>query len=182
MSKGMYCSASQKIDSASSASVITGRLIFLTITALPESDAATSLHLKALFWNRRRIASATAVPSMIAPSTMLSGGAGSLAKAATLYDFPAAFSSTALTALDPMSSPTTALGLPRPSTAPPHPQSGYQSQRPVNRRKFAECRKNCDPRREWLLARITIPSRDHESATRHTRWRGGFVVTYRRQA
>ncbi len=46
------------------------------MTALPDSDAATSLVLNALFSNRRRIASATAAPSMIAPSTMLSGGIG----------------------------------------------------------------------------------------------------------
>ena len=78
MSNGMYCSASQKIDSASSASVITGRLIFLTMTALPEREAATSFDLKAWFSNRRRMASATAVPSMMAPSTMLSGGTGSM--------------------------------------------------------------------------------------------------------
>ena len=37
MSKGMYCSASQWIDSASSSWLIWGRLIFLTMTALPET-------------------------------------------------------------------------------------------------------------------------------------------------
>ncbi len=68
--------------------------------------------LKALFSNNRRIASATAVASMIAPSTMLSGGTGSAASADTLYPFPDGLSSTALTALDPMSSPTTAFCLP----------------------------------------------------------------------
>ena len=63
---------------------MTGRLIFLTMTALPESEAATFFVLKALFSNRRLMASATAAPSMMAPSTMLSGGTGSLPKAATL--------------------------------------------------------------------------------------------------
>ena len=62
------------------------------------------------------MASATAPPSMMAPSTMLSGGIGSLPKAVTLNALPVGFSSTALTALDPMSSPTTALLLPRPNT------------------------------------------------------------------
>ena len=62
---------------------MTGRLIFLTMTALPESEAATSLVLKALFSNSRRMASATAAPSMMAPSTMLSGGTGSVANAET---------------------------------------------------------------------------------------------------
>ena len=62
------------------------------------------------------MASATAPPSMMAPSTMLSGGTGSMAKAATLDSpCPTAFSSTALTALEPMSSPTTALDLPKPN-------------------------------------------------------------------
>src|SRR5205807_5734501 len=95
---------------------MTGRLIFLTMTALPESEAATSFDLNALLSNRRRIASATAVPSMIAPSTMLSGGMGSMPNAATLKPLPTAFNSTAFTALDPMSSPTTPLDLFKPNT------------------------------------------------------------------
>ena len=48
MSKGMYCSASQWIDSASSSGLICGRLIFLTMTALPETLVATSAVL--IFW------------------------------------------------------------------------------------------------------------------------------------
>jgi hypothetical protein len=77
---------------------------------LPESDAQTSLPLKATFWsNTRRIDSATATASMMAPSTIASGGTGSVPNAATRNPRPAGFSSTAFTALDPMSSPTTAL-------------------------------------------------------------------------
>src|SRR6476660_1779101 len=100
------------------------------ITALPDSDAATSFVLNALFSKTRRMASATAAPSMMAPSTMLSGGTGWMAKATTLKPFPTAFSSTALTALVPMSRPTTALfDLPRPNTGyvltePERPTSG----------------------------------------------------------
>src|SRR5688572_2717068 len=86
---------------------MTGREIFLTITAFPDRDAATSFVLKAFDSKTRRIDSATAALSMMAPSTMLSGGTGSLAKAATRKPLPAAFNSTALTALEPMSSPTT---------------------------------------------------------------------------
>jgi hypothetical protein len=48
---------------------------------------------------------------MIAPSTMLSGGTGSLPKAVTLYALPDGLSSMALTALDPMSRPTSDLAL-----------------------------------------------------------------------
>ena len=44
------------------------------MTALPDSEAATSFVLMPRPSNSRRIASATAAPSMIAPSTMLSGG------------------------------------------------------------------------------------------------------------
>src|SRR5262245_42949096 len=98
------------MDSASSFSVITGRVIFLTMTALPESDAHTSFDLKAFFpSNTRRMASATETASMIAPSTIASGGTGSAPNAVTLYPLPAGFTSTALTALDPMSSPTIVL-------------------------------------------------------------------------
>ena len=59
------------------------------MTALPDSDAATSFVLMPRPSNRRRMASATAPPSMMAPSTMLSGGTGSLPNADTLYPLPA---------------------------------------------------------------------------------------------
>ena len=78
MSKGMYCSASQWMDSASSSGLIWGRLIFLTMTALPDTLVATSFVL--IFWEvkRRWMASITAPESMMAPSTMASGGRGSI--------------------------------------------------------------------------------------------------------
>src|SRR5262245_1097574 len=118
MSNGMYCSASHWIDSLSSASVIAGRLIFLTMTAFPDRDAATSLVLNALFENRRLMESATALLSMMAPSTILSGGTGSEPNATTLCPLPAGLSSTALTALEPISRPTTGFcALPNPNTA-----------------------------------------------------------------
>src|ERR1051326_2404810 len=88
-----------------------GSEIFLTITALPESDAATSFVLMWRPSNSRRIAAETAAASMIAPSTILSGGSGSVPKPVTRYDFPDVFSSTALTADDPMSRPTRAFAL-----------------------------------------------------------------------
>src|SRR4051794_28643925 len=81
------------------------------MTALPDREAATSLVLMLRVSNRRRIASATAAASMIAPSTMLSGGTGSLPNPVTLYPLPAGLSSIALTALEPMSSPTRAFAL-----------------------------------------------------------------------
>ena len=78
MSKGMYCSASQWMDSASSSGLIWGRLIFLTMTALPETLVATSVVLILWALNRRWMASMTAPESMMAPSTMASGGSGSM--------------------------------------------------------------------------------------------------------
>src|SRR6187402_2526474 len=83
-----------------------GSVIFLTITELPESDATTSFALIFLLAKRRRTASATAPPSMMAPSTMLSGGTDSTPMADTRNPFPAGFNSMALTELDPMSRPT----------------------------------------------------------------------------
>ncbi len=54
------------------------------MTALPESDAATSFVVTFRLLNSRRMASTTAVASMMAPSTMLSGGTASLPNAETL--------------------------------------------------------------------------------------------------
>src|ERR1035437_4966278 len=105
----MYCSASQWIDSASSASVIPGRVIFLTMTALPDSEATTSRVLMRLLSNSRLITSATAAAAMIAPSPIVSPGTGPAPKPTTLKDGPEGRSSTILTALEPMSSPTTGL-------------------------------------------------------------------------
>ena len=97
---------------------MTGRLIFLTMTALPDSDATTSFALNFGDWSTRRTASVTAPASMIAPSTMLSGGSGSTPIATTLKPRPEGLSSIALTALEPMSRPTTGL-LRLKSTTPP---------------------------------------------------------------
>src|SRR2546428_8364834 len=119
MSKGMYCSASQWIDSASSSGVIWGRLIFLTITALPDTLGATSFVLFCWAVNRRWMASMTAPESMMAPSTMASGGRGSRPRFTSWYSFPAlppGFSSTALMADDPMSTPTSPFFLPNSAT------------------------------------------------------------------
>ena len=75
--------AAKKDKIADYTGVITGRAIFLTMTALPESEATTSTLLNRLVSKMRRIASATATASMMAPSTMVSGGIGSTANAET---------------------------------------------------------------------------------------------------
>ncbi len=129
MSKGMYCSASQWIDSASSSVVICGRLIFLTMTAFPETLVATSLVL--IFWavKRRWMASMTAPESMMAPSTIASGGNGSSPRLVSWYSLPPlppGLSSTTLIAEDPMSTPTSPLLLPKSATpAPLFTDGGY---------------------------------------------------------
>ena len=58
------------------------------MTALPDSDATTSFALNFGDCRTRRTASVTAPASMIAPSTMLSGGSGSTPIAATLKPRP----------------------------------------------------------------------------------------------
>src|SRR3954471_2426130 len=134
-----------------------GSVIFLTITALPESDAATSLVLMPRPSNRRRMASATAAPSMIAPSTMLSGGSDSVPKPVTLYVFPDALSSTAFTALEPISRPTRALAL-RNTSHPRQHGDGFigtscsasevpWTSSPQNRQNCAKVRSGDPPRR-----------------------------------
>src|SRR6185295_15286097 len=133
MSKGMYCSASQWIDSASSSVVIWGRLIFLTMTALPETLVATSFVL--IFWavKRRWISSMTAPESMMAPSTIASGGSGSSPRLVSWYSLPPlppGLSSTTLIAEDPMSTPTSPLLLPNSATpAPLFTDGGYPRSR-----------------------------------------------------
>ena len=54
------------------------------MTELPDSEATTSFVLMPVFSNTSRMTFATTPPSMIVPSTMLSGGTGSLPIAATL--------------------------------------------------------------------------------------------------
>src|SRR5438105_802702 len=119
------------------------------MTALPDSDAATSLVLNCLFSKTRRIASATAAPSMIAPSTMLSGGTGWMPKATTFQPLPACLSSTAFTALEPMSRPMTALDFPRPNTTVcplnrAFGQSEYQTRLQARPPKSGAIGENCD--------------------------------------
>ncbi len=109
MSKGMYCSASQWIDSPSSSALICGREIFLTMTALPETLVATSLVLILRLAKRRLIASTIAPESMMAPSTMASGGSISIPAFVSLNSVPAlptGFNSMSLTHEEPMSRPT----------------------------------------------------------------------------
>jgi len=67
-------SASQRTDSASSAGLMSGNVTFLTITRWPATDIATSLALifcSPITW---RMAEATALESMMSPSTIESGG------------------------------------------------------------------------------------------------------------
>ncbi len=80
MSNGMYCSASHRICSASSLSVIAGRLIFLMITECPETDVATSFDLTLWAASRERIVSLIEAASMSAPSMIASPWSGAWPK------------------------------------------------------------------------------------------------------
>jgi hypothetical protein len=73
MSKGMYCSASHWMDSASSASVMDGSWIFLMITEWPDSEPPKPGFLMLFSAISRDRASTTSDESMIAPSTIASG-------------------------------------------------------------------------------------------------------------
>jgi hypothetical protein len=73
MSKGTYCSASQRIDSASSSADIDGSEIFLMMTECPESDVPKSLLRTFRAEMIRLTVSMTSEASMIAPSTIASG-------------------------------------------------------------------------------------------------------------
>ena len=73
MSKGTYCSASQRIDSASSSADIVGREIFLMMTECPEREVPKSLLRTARVETTRFTVSTTSEASMIAPSTIASG-------------------------------------------------------------------------------------------------------------
>ena len=115
--------------------LIWGRLIFLTITALPETPVQTSGVLIFCAAKSRWIASMTAPESMMAPSTMASGGSGSMPMFVSWYSappLPPALSSTALMAEDPMSRPTRPFFLPnKPTGASPGLPTALASDRSV---------------------------------------------------
>src|SRR5215203_2803414 len=159
------------MDSASSCSVIFGSVIFLTMTALPASEAATSFVRMFFDSKRRRIASATAAPSMMAPSTMLSGGTGSMPNAVTLNDLPEPLSSTALTALEPMSKPTTARDLPNTLDLawPPHALHTVAPAGRVGRRSVPDHPRGPSLRTSRSAFRLTDPTMSKGSAkARHS--------------
>ena len=85
------------------------------MTALPETPVATSAVLILLSWNSRWIESITAPASMIAPSTIASGGSDSIPMFRSWYSsppLPPTLISTALMAEEPMSTPTIPFFLP----------------------------------------------------------------------
>ena len=73
MSKGTYCSASQRIDSASSSGDMAGSEIFLMITEWPEREVPKSGFRTLREDTIRLTVSTTREESMMAPSTMASG-------------------------------------------------------------------------------------------------------------
>ena len=101
----MWCSASQGMCSSSSSRVISGILIFLTITECPETAVATSRPLKRSRFFSVRMASTTALWFMIAPSTMVWAGNGSMPKLTRWKPLPVSLSWTAFTEFEPTSRP-----------------------------------------------------------------------------
>src|SRR4030095_11287123 len=127
MSKGTYCSASQRIDSDSSSGDIAGRLIFFTITEWPETEVPKSWLRTFRAETRRLTMSTTSEASMMAPSTIASGERVSSPDLTRRYPPPlASFSSTSVRAEEPMSRPTRFLDF-RNSTLTPHRKISYGS-------------------------------------------------------
>src|SRR5882757_7378421 len=104
--------------SASSASLIEGSEIFLTMTEWPLTAVATFLVLIELSANSFEIALDTVPESTIIESTTISGGNGSSPRCATSKPPRVFFSSTALMLEDPTSRPTIDFD-PNPNMCPP---------------------------------------------------------------
>src|SRR5262249_42887814 len=120
MSNGTYCSASQRIDSASSSGDMAGREIFLMMTECPDREVPNSGLRTFSAETIRLTVSTTREASMMAPSTIASGERLSRPVLTRRYPPPfASFSSTSLIAEDPISSPTRFLDFLN-STLSPH--------------------------------------------------------------
>src|SRR5215207_7555929 len=106
MSNGMCSSACQSMEPSSSSRVICGTMMFLTMTELPETPAATRSVLNWCRLKTPEMTPDTSFSSMIWPSTTVSGWRPSKPRltSESAPDLPA--SSTALTELEPMSRPT----------------------------------------------------------------------------
>src|SRR5829696_10595352 len=102
----MCSSACQSMEPSSSSRVICGTMMFLTMTELPETPAATRSVLNWCRLKTPEMTPDTSFSSMIWPSTTVSGWRPSKPRltSESAPDLPA--SSTALTELEPMSRPT----------------------------------------------------------------------------
>src|SRR5262245_12881986 len=113
MSNGMYCSASQRIDSSSSSRVMLGRLIFFTITEWPETAVATCFDLMPAESIASRIASTMAPELRKAPCTIASAGNGATPTCISSTRLLRTAHSTTFTDEDPMSRPMIDLVFPK---------------------------------------------------------------------
>ena len=100
---------------SSSSSFAALTVILFTITECPETEVATFRVLILFSVKILSMAAETERASMIAPSTTVSCPRSSTPKFTSSYESPRFFSSTALTALDPMSSPTKPFAFPIPN-------------------------------------------------------------------
>ena len=108
MSKGMCCSASHWIDSASSSGSMAGSSIFLMMTECPDTEVPKLVFLTPVWSLSFWIASTTRDESMIEPSTIASGDRGSTPMRWRVNWPPLrSLSSTSLTVALPISRPTT---------------------------------------------------------------------------
>ncbi len=107
MSKGMYCSASLLIYSASSSSSMTSRFTFLTMTEYPDMEMPTLVFLILRLLKRVAIIFPTSSGSCRTPSSTDPSGIAALPRATTMYPLPVFCSLQTLTAEEPISTPVT---------------------------------------------------------------------------
>ena len=81
------------------------------MSSRPQIAITVSFPLTPAFVTALRMASATVPESLMEPSAMASGGSGAIPSASIRYVPPVSLSLSALTALDPMSSPKTSEAL-----------------------------------------------------------------------
>src|SRR5437660_1088765 len=115
----MYCSASNLICLSNSCAAIGGRVIFFTMTDVPDIDKATFLFLSFCSLASSLMVVTTPRPSMIDPSTIISAGSTFVPNRST-FSFPVdSLSCNILMDPDPMSSPSRYGFEPNPNTGRP---------------------------------------------------------------
>src|SRR3990170_4020798 len=103
---GMYCSASHWMESASSSSVIAGKLTFFMMTEWPVRDDMASLTFTPCSLTSSLKVLVTVMESIMEPSTIASGGSSAIPILTSSQPFLVWFICTSFMELEPMSKAT----------------------------------------------------------------------------